>query len=262
MAVMAPRAVLLDVDGVLVVSWKPIPGAIDAVDALRAAALPVLFVTNTTSRTRADVAGSLRDAGFTLDDSELFTAGVATAAYLAEHHPGARCLVYNEGPLDDLAGVTIVDDARPDVVVIGSAGPSFTWDMVNRAARAVIGGAELVAMHGTATWRTAGGICVDGGAYVAALERATGRGAVTVGKPAAPMFEAALHAVGVDARDAVMVGDDLDSDVLAAQALGIHGVLVRTGKYRDEVLREAPEPPDAVIDSVAGLPAWLGLGRV
>jgi HAD superfamily hydrolase (TIGR01458 family) len=262
---MAPRAVLLDVDGVLVVSWKPIPGAIDAVDALRAARVPVLFVTNTTSRTRADVARSLRDAGFALDDSELFTAGVATAAYLAEHHPGARCLVYNEGPLDDLAGVTIVDDdddARPDVVVIGSAGPSFTWDMVNRAARAVIAGAELVAMHGTATWRTADGICVDGGAYVAALERATGRVAVTVGKPAAPMFEAALHAVGVDARDAVMVGDDLHSDVLAAQAFGLHGVLVRTGKYRDEVLRDAPEPPDAVIDSVADLRFHLGLGAV
>jgi HAD superfamily hydrolase (TIGR01458 family) len=263
MAVMVARAVLLDVDGVLVVSWKPIPGAIDAVGALRAAALPVLFVTNTTSRTRADVARSLREAGFTLDDSELFTAGVATAAYLAEHHPGARCLVYNEGPLDDLAGIRIVgddDDARPDVVVVGSAGPSFTWEMVNRATRAVIGGAELVAMHGTATWRTAGGICVDGGAYVAALERATGRVAITVGKPAAPMFEAALHAVGVDARDAVMVGDDLGSDVLAAQALGIRGVLVRTGKFRDEILRDAPETPDAVIDSVADLPGWLGLG--
>jgi HAD superfamily hydrolase (TIGR01458 family) len=264
MAVMAPQAVLLDVDGVLVVSWKAIPGAVDAVEALRAARVPVLFVTNTTSRTRADVARSLRDAGFTLDDSELFTAGVATAVYLAEHRPGAHCLVYNEGPLDDLAGITLVDedDAPPDVVVVGSAGPSFTWDMVNRAARAVIGGAELVAMHGTATWRTADGICVDGGAYVAALERATGQVALTVGKPAAPMFEAALHAVGVDARDAVMVGDDLHSDVLAAQALGIRGVLVRTGKYRDETLRDAPEPPDAVIDSMASLPAQLGLGPV
>jgi HAD superfamily hydrolase (TIGR01458 family) len=260
MTSMVPGAVLLDVDGVLVVSWEPVPGAVETLEALRRAGTVVRFLTNTTSRTRAEVATSLRGAGFALDESELFTAGVATAAFLAEHHPGARCLVCNDGPLDDLAGVRLVKEGEPaDVVVIGSAGPSFSWEMVNEAARAVIGGAALVAMHGTATWRTADGICVDGGAYVAMLERATGRRAVTVGKPAAPMFEEALVSAGATPGDAVMVGDDLRSDVLAAQALGMRGVLVRTGKYRDEIVRDSPEPPDAVLDSIAALPAFLGL---
>lgn len=191
---------------------------------------------------------------------ELLTAGVATAAYLAEHHPGARCLVLNNDSLEDLADVTIVEPAAPtDVVVVGSAGPSFGWDAINLAARAVFDGAALVAMHGTATWRTTDGICVDGGAYVAALERATGRTATVIGKPARAMFREALASVGVAAADAVMVGDDLENDVLAAQAIGKRGVLVRTGKFRASALEASPRAPDAVLDSVADLPTWLGV---
>jgi ribonucleotide monophosphatase NagD (HAD superfamily) len=80
-----------------------------------------------------------------------------------------------------------------------------------------------------------------------------------IGKPAPAMFEAALASVGTAATDCVMVGDDLDNDVRAAQGLGVQGVLVRTGKYRDDVLGTAGAPPDSVIDSIADLPAWLGL---
>lgn len=257
---MVTRALLLDIDGVLVVSWKPVRGAVEAMREIRAADVGVQFLTNTTSRPRASVAAALRGIGFVVDDDELLTAGTATAAYLRNHHPEAHCLVLNDGPLDDLAGIRLVDpDGHPDVVVVGSAGPSFGWDALNRAARAVIDGAVLVAMHGTATWRTDEGICVDGGAYVAALERATGSAAVTIGKPAPAMFEEAFTRLGVAPGDAVMVGDDLHNDVLAAQSLGAHGVLVRTGKYRPEALETSGERPEAVIDSIADLPAWLGI---
>jgi HAD superfamily hydrolase (TIGR01458 family) len=168
--------------------------------------------------------------------------------------------VLNDGPPDDLVGVDVVNAGDPaDVVVVGSAGPPFTWDLINIAARAILDGAALVAMHGTATWRTADGICVDGGAYVAALERATGAHATTIGKPAPEMFAAALGHLGVDAEDALMVGDDINSDVLAAQAVGMQGVLVRTGKFNAEYVARSPDPPDAVIDSIADLPRWLGL---
>jgi HAD superfamily hydrolase (TIGR01458 family) len=257
---MTIRGVLLDIDGVLVVSWQPIPGAVDAVRAVRAAGLPIVFLTNTTSRTHAQIATALAETGFSSNADELLTAGTATADFLAQRHPDARCLVLNDGPLDDLSGVTMVGTGHhADVVVIGSAGPSFTWELVNAAARAILDGAELVAMHGTATWRTADGICVDGGAYVAALERATGCATTTIGKPAPQMFAAALTRLGVDPDAAVMVGDDLDADVLAARAVGVHGVLVRTGKFRAETLARAADPPDAVIESVADLPSWLGL---
>src|SRR6478609_6902061 len=219
MTAMANPALLLDIDGVLVVSWQPVPGAVEAMRAIRAAEIPVRFLTNTTSRTRASVASALRDVGIAVDDDELLTAGVATATYLRDRHPGARCLVLNDGRLDDLTGIALAGPGQDaDVVVIGSAGPSFSWDALNLAARAVTDGAALVAMHGSAMWRTDAGICVDGGAYVAAIERVTGRSAVTIGKPAAAMFEAALTGLGAAAADGVMVGDDLDNDVLAAKA--------------------------------------------
>jgi HAD superfamily hydrolase (TIGR01458 family) len=260
MAVMSIPALLLDIDGVLVVSWKAVPGAVEAMHEIRTAGLSVRFLTNTTSRTRASIATALRELGIAVDDDELLTAGVATAAHLHAHHPEARCFVLNEGPLDDLDGVTLVGpDHHPDVVVIGSAGPSFSWDAINLAARAVMDGAELIAMHGSATWRTDAGVCVDGGAYVAALERATGRTATMIGKPAPAMFEAALASLGAAVTESVMVGDDLHNDVLAAKALGVRGVLVRTGKYRDEELETSRQQPDAVIGSIEDLPAWLGL---
>ncbi|HEY7438900.1 MAG TPA: TIGR01458 family HAD-type hydrolase [Acidimicrobiia bacterium] len=255
---MTVRGVLLDVDGVLVVSWKALPGAPDALHRLRGAGLPIRLLTNTTSKTRAEVAGALRACGFELDDQELLTASVATSAYLGEHYTRARCAVLNEGPLDDLEGVELVDlSDSPEVVVIGSAGPMFDWQTMNLAARTVANGAELVAMHGTAAWQTRDGLCIDGGAYATALEHATGVTATTIGKPARGMFDAAVAGLGIDPAEAVMVGDDLASDVLAAQHLGLTGVLVRTGKFRQALLDRSAEQPDVVIDAVTELPAFL-----
>jgi HAD superfamily hydrolase (TIGR01458 family) len=260
---MPTRAVLLDIDGVLVVSWEPLPGAAGAVRAFREAGLGVQFLTNTTSRTAESVRDALQAAGFEVGEDELTTAAIATAGFLAEHHAGARCLILNDGPLDDLGDVVVAEGDEPvDVVVIDSAGPSFDWPAINRAATAVLGGAALIGMHGTGRWRTSEGIRVDGGAYVAALEKATGVRATVVGKPAPTMFEQALVRAGVEPGEAVMVGDDVVADVLAAQAVGIRGVLVRTGKYAPGTLREAGagEEPDAVLDSVADVPHALGIG--
>jgi HAD superfamily hydrolase (TIGR01458 family) len=257
---MAPRAVLLDIDGVLVVSWEPVAGAVDALERIRSAGLPVRFLTNTTSRSRAAIADRLRELAFAVDDDELLTAGVATAEYVMAHHPGARCWSLNDGPPDDFAGLTLVGPAdAPDVVMVGSAGPSFGWETINLAARTVLDGAALIAMHGSTAWRTDEGICVDGGAYVAALERATGRTATVIGKPGAAMFEAAFDQLHVAAADCVMVGDDVMTDVLAAQSLGAEGVLVRTGKFHAGELDGLREQPDAVVDSIADLPDHLGL---
>jgi HAD superfamily hydrolase (TIGR01458 family) len=251
--------VLLDIDGVLVVSWEAVPGAPEALERVRSS-LPVRLLTNTTSKTAAEIGSALRGAGFTVDDRELLTAGVATGLYLSKHHPHQRCAVLNEGPPDDLGDVALVGlDEHPDVVMIGSAGPSFDWPTVNAAARAVAAGAALVAMHGTGAWQTTAGLCVDGGAYVAALERATGASATVVGKPAATMFETALGELALAPPRAVMVGDDLDNDVLAARRLGVNGVLVRTGKFRQAIVDQSSALPDAIIDSITDLPDLLEL---
>ncbi|MFF4042964.1 TIGR01458 family HAD-type hydrolase [Streptomyces sp. NPDC001816] len=255
------RAVLIDIDGVLTVSWKPLPGAVEALRRIRAAGLGVALVTNTTSRTRASIAETLAGAGFEVDAEDVLTAPALTAAHLAEHFPGARCALLNSGDIEeDLGGITLVDE-RPDVVVLGGAGPEFDYAALNRAFGFLQQGARLLAVHRNLYWRTEAGLQLDSGAFLLGLEKAARVEAEVMGKPSPAFFEAALARLGVTADQALMVGDDVESDVLAAQRVGIAGVLVRTGKYQPETLAGASGTPDHVVDSFADLPALLGLGQ-
>jgi ribonucleotide monophosphatase NagD (HAD superfamily) len=115
-------------------------------------------------------------------------------------------------------------------------------------------------MHRNLYWRTDAGLQLDTGAFLLGLERAAGVEAEVVGKPSGAFFAAALARLGVGAAQAVMVGDDIEADVLAAQREGIAGVLVRTGKYAPEAVRRAGGVPDRVVDSFADVPGLLGLG--
>ena len=142
------RGVLIDIDGVLTVSWKPLPGAVAALHRLRAAAVPLALVTNTTSRTRASIAGTLAEAGFPVTASDILTAPVLAAAYLHDRYPGARCLLLNSGDItQDLAGLTL---ARPGGG--GCAGgrgadrrgrPEFSYQALNQAFGHLRRGARL-----------------------------------------------------------------------------------------------------------------------
>ena len=251
--------VLLDIDGVLAVSWEPLPGAIDTLSQLRDEGMPFRLITNTTTHSRAALAATLRDAGFEVDPSEIVTAVVATGEYLRVHHPGARVLVISDGdPSADLEGVELVGpDREADVVVIGGAGDAFSYATMNRAFQLLLDGAELVGMHRNFFWRTKEGLQLDGGAYIVGLEEASGRTAVICGKPAEAYFASALATLRTSASRTAMVGDDLVNDVLGAQAAGITGVLVRTGKFRPEDLERPEGKPDHVIDSIADLPDLL-----
>ena len=253
-------AVLIDIDGVLTVSWQPLPGAVAALRRLRDAALPLALVTNTTSRTRASIAAALAGAGFAVTPGDILTAPVIAAAYLAGHYPGARCLLLNSGDIgEDLAGVRLVreDDPEADVVVVGGAGREFSYEALNRAFGHLQRGARLVAMHRGLYWRTSGGLQLDSGAFVAGLEQAAGTTAEVVGKPAPAFFAAALAHLGASAAGTLMVGDDVENDVLGAQRQGLTGVLVKTGKYLPRALRDASGTPDHVLGSFADLPALL-----
>src|SRR5215470_7822000 len=254
-------AVLIDIDGVLTVSWRPLPGAVAALQQLRAAGLPLALVTNTTSRPRSSIASALTEAGFPVTAGDILTAPAIAAAYLNDHYPGARCLLLNSGDIgEDLAGVTLVpasDPAPAEVVLVGGAGPEFSYQALNRAFGCLRGGASLVAMHRGLYWRTSEGLQLDSGAFVAGLEQAAGVEAQVVGKPAAAFFAAALAHLGTGAAHTLMVGDDIETDVLAAQRQGLTGVLVKTGKYLPAAHHGASGTPDHVLDSFADLPALL-----
>jgi HAD superfamily hydrolase (TIGR01458 family) len=257
------QGVLLDIDGVLTVSWRPLPGAIDAIAELRAAGYKLRFVTNTTSRTRPVLSETLIRAGFDIAPGEILTAAAATAAYLRRVHPGARCFLLTSGEVGtDFDGITLTGSGEAaDVVVIGGAGVEFSHDALNHAFRLLQDGVPLVAMHRNLFWRTGDKLTLDAGAYVVGLEQASGTRATVVGKPARAFYDQALTELGIPAARTMVIGDDLEADVRGAKEAGMAGVLVRTGKFRQADLDRSGIAPDAVIDSIAALPGWLRARR-
>lgn len=256
--------VLLDIDGVMVTSWKALPGAVDALAELADRAVPRMFLTNTTSRSRGEIAQLLGDCGFDVDASEILTAAALTAEYVSSTFPDKRVWVLNQGPIaEDMVGVELTDDpSSAQVIVLGGAGPVFTHDALSKVLELMLDGVPAIAMHRSMTWSTADGLKIDTGVYLEGLEKAVGRKIKAIGKPSPLGFRAAVDLMQMEPTQVVMVGDDMHNDVLGAQASALIGVLVRTGKFRDEALRalqrdEFGPVPDHIIDSVADLPTLL-----
>ncbi|ACY20003.1 HAD-superfamily hydrolase, subfamily IIA [Gordonia bronchialis DSM 43247] len=256
--------VLLDIDGVMVTSWKALPGAVDALAELADRAVPRMFLTNTTSRSRGEIAQLLGDCGFDVDASEILTAAALTAEYVSSTFPDKRVWVLNQGPIaEDMVGVELTDDpSSAQVIVLGGAGPVFTHDALSKVLELMLDGVPAIAMHRSMTWSTADGLKIDTGVYLEGLEKAVGRKIKAIGKPSPLGFRAAVDLMQMEPTQVVMVGDDMHNDVLGAQASALIGVLVRTGKFREEALRalqrdEFGPVPDHVIDSVADLPTLL-----
>jgi HAD superfamily hydrolase (TIGR01458 family) len=253
-------AILLDIDGVLHVSGEAVAGAPEAVRALRDAGYRLRFVTNNTTRARSRLADELRAIGFDLESEEITTTPLAAGKLLQ----GNRVLALTMSSIrEDLGQYVELVERGADVVLVGGAdetaetGEVFSYDNLNRGYAELCDGARLVCLHKNRWWQTAGGPLLDAGAFVAGLEYSADVEAEVVGKPTAAYFEAALAEVDATPAEAVMVGDDVEADIGGGKAIGMRGVLVRTGKFRPEALREAEVQPDGVVDSIVELPAYL-----
>jgi HAD superfamily hydrolase (TIGR01458 family) len=251
--------ILLDVDGVLHVSGDPIPGAVEAVARLRRQGHSLRFVTNNSTRPRVTLAAELRELCFQLEDDELQTTPRAAARELA----GKRVLALVMGAIvPDLEGIELVGD-RADAVLLGGCDETtepnqvFSWMNLGRAFAELQMGAELYCLHKNKWWQTSRGPLLDAGAFVAGLEYATGVDATILGKPSASYFAAALAALDAEPELTWMITDDLEADVRGAQSFGMRTALVRTGKFRPEVLDHSGVVPEIVLSSIAQFPEWL-----
>lgn len=251
------QGVLLDVDGVLHVGMSPLSGAATTLRWLGQKNYPFCCVTNTTTSSRSTLARTLRAIGLSVAAEQFITAPVATASYVRQTYPGKRCWLLTKGDtLEDFSDIELVDE-RADVVIIGGAEELLSYETMNRAFRMVMEGADLLAMHTNLYWKTGQGLRLDSGPFVYALERATGKRATVLGKPNAAFFAQALSTLGLSASEAVMVGDDLENDVRAAQEVGLRGLLVCSGKHGLDSPQLAHIHPDAILRSIADLPDWL-----
>ena len=249
---------LFDLDGTLYQGGEIVPGTVEMLSRLREAAIPYRFVTNTTRQPRAAIVANLAQLGIEAELEDCLTAPLAAAAWLKARAVERILPLLEESTLQDLDQF-VIDRHQPEVVLVGDLGSQWSFEILNTAFRALMQGAELVAVQRNRYWRDRDGLILDAGAFVAALEYSTGKSAQVVGKPSPEFFAAATASLGLAADQVVMIGDDLEGDVEGARAAGLRAIAVRTGKYRTDDEERAQRVSDRVLDSVADLPEWLGL---
>lgn len=240
---------LIDIDGVLMLGDEVIPGATAVIDTLRARQIPFRFMTNTTIYCRYTLLEHLNAKGIRVSLDELYTATYVAARYLhAQQAQRYFPLLLPDAQLE-FTGID-VDEETPEYVVVGDLGASFTFARLNRAFRAVLNGARLVALHKKRHWRTPEGLYLDAGPFVMALEYATETNAIVVGKPSKAYFQMVLDDLALPPERVAMIGDDIEIDVRGAKRMGMQGWLVKTGRFRKEDLGRGIWP-DRVLESIA-----------
>ena len=254
------RGILFDMDGVVYNDRHLIAGAVEAIDWVRARGIPHLFLTNTTSKSCAALSEKLLGLGIRAAETEILTPAAAAAEWLRTGPQTQIALFVRQSARREFAGLQCLPDNAErgaDYVVVGDLGDLWDFHTLNRAFRLLHNNpeAKLIALGMTRYWLASDGISLDVAPFVAALEHAAGRKALVFGKPAARFFLAAAERLALHGGEVLMIGDDIDADVGGAQAAGLKGALVKTGKFRPADL-EGTVQPDAVLDSIAALPDW------
>jgi len=271
------RALVLDADGVLVAPGTALPGVAEAIGCLDARGIPYRVATNVSAAHRETVAARLAGLGLPIPAERIVTALSATVDDVRRTYPGQPVFVltHRDG-LREFADDPLMtpeaadaDDARAAAVVIGDADNDLSYQNLDRAFRLVRRGAELIAMHRNGWWLTARGETIDSGAFVAALEYATGRRARLTGKPGPLMFRTAFRGLAADVaaaggsalryRDVAMVGDHSVQDITGARRVGLRAILVLTGRTAAEDVPglRGRAVPDAVAGAMGDVVAAL-----
>lgn len=249
---------LVDLDGTLYAADAPLPGASEFISWLRNKQGHYRFVSNTTTQSRRQVAEHAGRLGLDVKPSEIFTAASAVAELLRSFD-GVKCYFQvADDVLEDFDGIEN-SERNPDYVVVGNLGRDMNYDLLNRTFQLVMGGAELIALQKGKFFRDAGGLQMDAGAFVAALEYSTGQQAKIIGKPSRQFFNLAVHDIRVEAgqrwlsADFALVGDDVESDIRGAAEAGLVGVLVKTGRHNDSYSEHHGITPEWTFESVKEL---------
>jgi HAD superfamily hydrolase (TIGR01458 family) len=250
------KAVLFDIEGTLVARGKALPGAAEAVACARRQGKAVRFLTNITGRGPSLIAADLQDQGLAIEGREIQTATTACVEYL-KSRPGITCHLIVPPSVRPLFDGIAVDDHKPDVVVISDIGEHFNYQVLNRAFMMLRAGAELVAPQKGLFWFDHDGPRLDCGSFILGLEAAAGKQATVTGKPAELFFQRALAHVGCRADQALVVGDDVGTDILGAARIGATSVLVGTGKYTSGAQSTGLVRPDHFIATLEELPQLL-----
>jgi HAD superfamily hydrolase (TIGR01458 family) len=242
------KAVLCDIGGVLYVGESPIEGAIEAVKRIKEH-YPIRFLTNTTQKTSAQVVAKLQKMGFDISADEVITALDVTKMFLENEKSSAEFLLTDDAK-------AFFDELRAypkKYVVVGDAQENFSYTNLNRAFRELLHGAELLAIAKNRYFKDSDNeLSMDAGCFVAALEYASAKESVLIGKPSEEFYHLACADMGVKPQECIMIGDDIEGDVKGAQDAGLQAILVRTGKFTQSDLQRGITP-DRTLASITEL---------
>lgn len=248
------RSWLMDMDGVLVREESAVPGAAAFVAGLRESGTPFMVLTNNSIYTPRDLAARLRASGIDVPEGSIWTSALATARFLADQRPGGSAFAVGEAGLTTAlhdAGYTLTE-RDPDYVVLGET-RSYSFERITTAIRLIDGGARFIATNPDATGPSLEGALPATGAVAALISRATGVEPYYVGKPNPLMMRSALNAIDAHSETTAMVGDRMDTDVVAGIEAGLETILVLTGSTAREQVGRFPYVPSRVCESIADL---------
>jgi NagD protein len=249
---------LMDMDGVLIREEQAIPGAPQFIDRLRELGLPFLVLTNNSMYTPRDLAARLRAIGLVVPEQAIWTSALATARFLRDQRPGGSAHVIGEAGLTTaLHGVGYtLSDRNPDYVVLGET-RTYSFERLTKAIRLILGGARFIATNPDTVGPTPDGPLPATGSVAALVSRATGVEPYYVGKPNPLMMRSALNAIEAHSEHTAMIGDRMDTDIVAGLEAGLHTILVLSGVSTRESAERFPYRPSAIAESVADLTTSL-----
>jgi len=245
---------MTDMDGVLIKGQTLIPGADRLITRLQEQGIPYLVLTNNPMYTQRDLAHRLETIGLSILPERIFTSAMATAYFLDSQRPNGTAYVIGESGLTQAIHAVdyVITDIDPDYVVLGDT-TTYNYESLTKAIRLIDGGARFVATNPDVSGPTEFGIVPACGAVAALIESATGKAPFFVGKPNPLMMRMALNYLGAHSEETMMIGDRMDTDIVAGVESGMMTTLVLTGVTTPELIEQFPYRPGQVLDSIADL---------
>jgi NagD protein len=255
------KGIICDMDGVLYHGGKLLEGVKDFVDWLYNENKNFVFLTNSSWNTPKEFQQKLNRMGIDVDEKHFYTAALATASFIKSQNEHASAYVIGEhGLLNALydAGVTI-SDVEPDYVIVGES-ESYGYENIIKAVKHVNNGAKLIGTCSDLTAPYEGGILPACRSLIAPIEYATRKSAYFIGKPNPLMMRTALRMLDVHSKDTAIIGDRMDTDIIAGIETGMDTVLVLSGVTKKEDIDRFPYAPKIILDGVGDIPKLALLG--
>jgi NagD protein len=245
---------LTDMDGVLVHEGRALPGAGDVIKQWQEAGQRFLVLTNNSIYTPRDLSARLKATGLNIPEESIWTSALATADFLRSQKPKGSAFVIGEAGLTTALHEVgyIQTDVNPDYVVLGES-RTFSFETLTKAIRLINNGSRFIATNPDATGPSADGVLPATGSVAALISKATGREPYIVGKPNPMMFRSAMNKINAHSESTGMIGDRMDTDIVAGIEAGLHTVLVLTGIADDAEIAKYPFRPNEILNSIADL---------